>query len=290
MLNAKVRQWRQRRQQGEQGRMAAKGVKWGTVESRAYEPGSAALPSDAASDSEGDDARQPPQPRAQRPIEPTPPQPQQQQQQQQQQQRRLPVTLYPEAPPPQQVFEGSGDVASATAEAQRAARLISANGVDAYEAATEGAKAGALAAGREAKRLAQREFSAERARAVAAKMEAAAQLDPADALPFGFVTKLREGHEAAVTHCTWADDARHIASCDAAGKVCVWDTHTCSVRREYRGHTGAVAQVRCAPGARARSRSPHPLSAAPSSSLPQRPNPSFTPLLTPRAPCAPLLS
>ena len=253
--------------------MAAKGVKWGTVESRAYEPGSAALPSDAASDGEGDDARQPPpQPRAQRPLEPTP-QPQPQPLQPQPQQRRLPVTLYPEAPPPQQQFEGSGDVASATAEAQRAARLISANGVDAYEAATEGAKAGALAAGREAKRLAQREFSAERARAVAAKMEAAAQLDPADALPFGFVTKLREGHEAAVTHCTWADDARHIASCDAAGKVCVWDTHTCSVRREYRGHTGAVAQVRFRARARGRARPPAP-----------PPAPLFFPNAIPRSP------
>ena len=220
--------------------MTSKGVKWGTVESRAYEPGSAALPSAGAASSPSDAAA----------ASESEEEGGQQQQQQQQGQRAAPVqrsqavTLYPEAPPPRQEFEGSGDVASATAEAQRAARLISANGVDAYEAATEGAKAGALAAGREAKRLAQREFSAERARAVAAKMEAAAQLDPADALPFGFVTKLREGHEAAVTHCTWADDARHIASCDAAGRVCVWDTHTCSVRREYRGHTGAVAQVR----------------------------------------------
>jgi hypothetical protein len=155
----------------------------------------------------------------------------------------------PSEAPPKQVFEGTGSVASAAREAARAAQLIEANGVRSYMAATEGAKDAAVAAGREAKRIAQREFSAERARAVAVKMEATAQLDPADALPFGFVTKLRGGHEAAVNYCTWADDAQHIASCDAQGRVCVWDVHTCTVRREYTGHTGAVAQVsghRCA--------------------------------------------
>ena len=150
----------------------------------------------------------------------------------------------PEEAPPVQVFEGKGDVASALAEYQRAQKMISANGLEAYEAADEGTKAAAFAAAKDAKRQAQREFALDRARTVAAKMEATAQLDPADALPFGFVAKLRDGHDTAVTYCTWADDAQHIASCDTSGKVCVWDTHTCTVRREYIGHTGAVSQVR----------------------------------------------
>ena len=204
--------------------MAAKAVKWGTVDVRAYEKG--ALAGSAASSEEYEDAPPEAVPRAERAA------------------RQLPAGLDADAAPPTQIFEGTGDRASAALEAERAADLIQANGLAAYEAADEGARAAAFAAGREARRMVQREFSAERARAVAARMEATAQLDPADALPLGFVTKLRDGHEAAVTYCTWADDSQHIASCDAQGKVCVWDTHSCTVRREYTGHTGAVTQVR----------------------------------------------
>lgn len=149
--------------------------------------------------------------------------------------------------PPTQEFEGTGDRASAGQAAKRAANFISAHGVNKYTAASEGQLNAAHDAAQNARAEALRGFALERGLKVTALMEKTKNLDPADALPFGFVTKLRDGHEGGVSYCTWADDAQHIASCSQDGSVVVWDTKTCTVKRSYVGHTGPVLQV-CAKG------------------------------------------
>jgi len=141
-------------------------------------------------------------------------------------------------------LSGPGDRATAMAKMKTVQSLIEVNGIDAYNAASEGRRAAAVAAAREARQIAMKEYSNEKAEKVRAKMEATSYLDPADALPFGFVAKLREGHKGGVNFCTWADDARHIASCSQDGSVVVWDIQTCAVKRSYVGHTGPVLQVR----------------------------------------------
>jgi hypothetical protein len=145
---------------------------------------------------------------------------------------------------PRMEDDGPGDREAALRAMKTAQTLIEVNGVDAYMAASEGRRAAAVAAAKEARQIAMREYSKEKADKVREKMDATSMLDPADALPFGFVIKLRDGHAGGVNCCTWADDGRHLASCAQDGSLVVWDMQTCAVKRSYVGHSGPVLQVR----------------------------------------------
>ena len=138
-------------------------------------------------------------------------------------------------PPPSRPSSrpGSATIEEAREEAREAALAAALSG---RSDATKRAVA-------EARHEALKRFTDVKAREVAARMARTAGLLPADMLPFSLVTKLREGHTGPVTRAVWADDGRHIASCGVDGRVLVWDTHSCGVRREYVGHSGPVRQV-----------------------------------------------
>jgi hypothetical protein len=103
--------------------------------------------------------------------------------------------------------------------------------------------AGASAQGA-ARKEAMARFAEARGAVVRSTVAGTLQLDPAETASYGLLTKLREGHSLGVHSCAWAEDGRHVASCSHDGSVLVWDTHTCSVRRSYVGHSGPVHQVR----------------------------------------------